>query len=79
MEGLAPIVVEAVFEALARIRDESGLTMILAEQRAELALSFAQDAVVIDRGKIVYQDKSDTLRADHETQTRLLSVEGSGD
>ena len=79
LEGLAPIVVEAVFEALSRIRDESGLTMILAEQRAELALSFARDAVVLDRGKIVYQDKSEALQADHETQTRLLGVEGSTD
>jgi len=77
LEGLAPIVVEAVFDALSRIRDESGLTMILAEQRAELALSFAGDAVVLDRGKIVYQDKSDALSADKETQARLLSVEGS--
>jgi branched-chain amino acid transport system ATP-binding protein len=76
LEGLAPIVVEAVFEALSRIRDESGLTMILAEQRAELALSFARDAVVLDRGKIVFEDKSDTLSADHETQARLLGVEG---
>ena len=79
LEGLAPIVVEAVFEALSRIRDESGLTMILAEQRAELALSFARDAVVLDRGKIVYQDKSDVLSADHDTQTRLLGVEGSAE
>ena len=77
LEGLAPIVVEAVFEALSKIRDESGLTMILAEQRAELALSFARDAVVLDRGKIVYQDKSDALRADPETQARLLGVEGN--
>lgn len=77
LEGLAPIVVEAVFEALSKIRDESGLTMILAEQRAELALSFARDAVVLDRGKIVYQDKSDALRADPKTQARLLGVEGN--
>lgn len=79
LEGLAPIVVEAVFDALSRIRDESGLTMILAEQRAELALSFAGDAIVLDRGKIVYHDRSDALMADHETQTRLLGVESSNE
>jgi branched-chain amino acid transport system ATP-binding protein len=76
LEGLAPIVVEALFESLSRIRDETGLMMILAEQRAELALSFARDAVVLDRGKIVYQGPSDVLQADHAAQARLLGVEG---
>jgi branched-chain amino acid transport system ATP-binding protein len=54
LEGLAPIVVETLIAALAAIRDESVATMILAEQKADLALCFAEDAVVLDRGRIVF-------------------------
>src|SRR5262245_64558518 len=42
LEGLAPIVIEALFDALIKIRDEAGMSMILVEQKADLALSFAQ-------------------------------------
>ncbi len=74
LEGLAPIVIEALFEALLKIRNEAGLSMILVEQKAELALAFAQDVAVLDRGKVVYRGASAALLADHETQARLLGV-----
>jgi branched-chain amino acid transport system ATP-binding protein len=76
LEGLAPIVVEALFEALARIRDQTGVTMILVEQKAHLALGFARDAVILERGKIVHRAKSADLLADEATQARLLGVAG---
>ena len=76
LEGLAPIVVEKLFAALAAIRDESGVTMILAEQKADLALSFAEDAVVLDRGRTVFRGKSAELQADEALQHRLLAVGG---
>jgi branched-chain amino acid transport system ATP-binding protein len=74
LEGLAPIVVEALFEALAKIRDDGGLSIVLVEQNAELALSFAQHAAVLDRGKVVHFGTSAQLRADEATQARLLGV-----
>jgi branched-chain amino acid transport system ATP-binding protein len=74
LEGLAPIVVEALFEALARIRDGGELSMILVEQKADLALAFARDAAVLDRGKVVHLSTSAALRADEATQARLLGV-----
>lgn len=77
MEGLAPIVVEALFAALERIRDQGGLTIVLVEQKAELALSFARDAVILDRGKIVFSGSSASLQADEDTQQRLLGVAGT--
>ena len=55
LEGLAPIVVEALFEALSRIRDEAKLSMVLVEQKVDLALAFAREVAVLDRGKIVYR------------------------
>jgi branched-chain amino acid transport system ATP-binding protein len=74
MEGLAPIIIENLFENLARIRDESGLTILLVEQKADLALDFAKDAIILDRGHIVYRDTSEALRADEEAQHQYLGV-----
>ncbi len=74
LEGLAPIVIESLFEALIKIRNETSLSIVLVEQKADLALSFARDCIVIDRGKIVHRGPSDQLKGDHETQARLLGV-----
>jgi branched-chain amino acid transport system ATP-binding protein len=74
LEGLAPVVIESLFEALIKIRDETGLSMILVEQKADLALTFARDCIVLDRGKIVHRGPSKELQGDHERQHRLLGV-----
>jgi branched-chain amino acid transport system ATP-binding protein len=74
LEGLAPVVIEALFDALIKIRNESGVSMILVEQKANLALSFAKDCIVINRGRIVHRGPSDALKGDHEAQARLLGV-----
>ncbi len=73
-EGLAPIVVDALVDALARIRDQGGLSIILVEQRVDLALAFARDAVVMDRGRIVWRGTAKELQADEATKARLLGV-----
>ena len=78
MEGLAPIIIETLFDALARIRDESGLTIVLVEQKADLALDFAKDTVILDRGRIVYRDTSAALQADEEAQEQFLGVRAEG-
>ena len=74
MEGLAPIIVELLYDTLARIRDEAALTVVLVEQKVDLALSFARDAIVLDRGRIVYHGASAALAQDEATKVRLLGV-----
>lgn len=74
MEGLAPIIVESLYDTLARIRDEAALTVVLVEQKVDLALSFARDAIVLDRGRIVYHGASAALAQDEATKVRLLGV-----
>jgi branched-chain amino acid transport system ATP-binding protein len=74
LEGLAPVVIEALVEALGRVLKESKLTMLLVEQKAELALSLTQEAMILDRGKVVYRGSSAALKADEATQERLLGV-----
>ena len=77
MEGLAPVVVEALFDALAKVRDESGVTMILVEQKIDLALAFAEHAVILDRGRVVYRSTCAELKTDEAAQARYLGV-GAG-
>ncbi|MBO0764378.1 MAG: ABC transporter ATP-binding protein [Hyphomicrobiaceae bacterium] len=74
MEGLAPVVVDALYDALRAIRDEGGLTMLLVEQKAELAMQLAERTIVLDRGRIVHDGPSTALLADAEAQARLLGV-----
>jgi branched-chain amino acid transport system ATP-binding protein len=73
-EGLAPVVAEALADALIRIRDEAGTSIILVEQRIDLALAFAKDVLVLDRGRIVYQGMSKALEADDAAKARLFGV-----
>jgi branched-chain amino acid transport system ATP-binding protein len=76
-EGLAPIVVDALADALARIRDQADLSIILVEQRVDLALAFARDAIVMDRGRIVWRGTAKELDADEAAKARLLGVAGT--
>lgn len=73
-EGLAPVVAEALADALRRIRDEAGTSIMLVEQRVDLALAFAKEVLVLDRGRIVYQGTSKQLEADDVAKARLLGV-----
>ena len=76
-EGLAPVIVETLRNGLMRLRDEAGLTIVLVEQNASLALSFAKRCLVMSRGRVVHDGPSSALEADENMLRRLLGVEGS--
>jgi branched-chain amino acid transport system ATP-binding protein len=76
LEGLAPVIVDALLDALHRIRQQAGITMIVVEQRAALALSISERAIVLDRGRIVHAAGSKEMAADVATQERLLGARG---
>ena len=63
LEGLAPIIVEELAEAIRRMLAQEGTAVILVEQHAELALSLARDAVIMERGAIVHRAASAQLLA----------------
>jgi branched-chain amino acid transport system ATP-binding protein len=63
-EGLAPVIVEELARAIKRLAAAGELAMIVVEQNSRLALSIAPRAVVMDRGRIVYDGPSATLRDD---------------
>jgi branched-chain amino acid transport system ATP-binding protein len=72
LEGLAPIIVESLLRALARLIREESLTVILVEQHAKLALAVTQDALVLNRGRISYLGTSAELRDDPQRLTSLI-------
>jgi branched-chain amino acid transport system ATP-binding protein len=72
LEGLAPIIVEALLKALARLIQEESLTVVLVEQHAKLALEVTQDALVLNRGRISYLGTSAELLADPQRLTSLI-------
>jgi branched-chain amino acid transport system ATP-binding protein len=51
--GLAPLIVQEIFRILHRIREAEGVSILLVEQNAALALEFAEDAFVLETGRIV--------------------------
>jgi len=72
LEGLAPIIVEALLKAMARLIREEALTVILVEQSAKLALEVTERALVLNRGRIVYDGASSQLLADKDLLTSLV-------
>jgi branched-chain amino acid transport system ATP-binding protein len=72
-EGLAPVLVEALAAVLLSLRD-SELSIILVEQNSRVALEFSPRTVVMDKGRIVYDGESSTLRADQERLAQLIGI-----
>jgi len=62
--GLAPRIVAQVMELVRKLRDESGLTVVLVEQNARSALAIADKGIVLNLGKVVAEDDGATLAAD---------------
>ena len=75
LEGLAPIIVEALLKALKRLISEDSLAVVLVEQHAKLALQVTRTALVMRRGKIVHQGDSDSLLADPERLADLVMAQ----
>jgi branched-chain amino acid transport system ATP-binding protein len=78
LEGLAPIIVEELMRALERIVREEGLAAILVEQNAHKVLGVTKRAVILERGSIVHQGDSATLRADRAVLETFLGVSDAG-
>ncbi|MEZ5143492.1 MAG: ATP-binding cassette domain-containing protein [Acidimicrobiales bacterium] len=65
-QGLAPLVVESLFTAVRRVADDLGTAVLLVEQHVELALDVADDAAVLQRGRVVLQAAADEVRDRYE-------------
>jgi len=74
LEGLAPIIVEELLAALNRIIRQEGMSAILVEQSPQKILSVTDRAVILERGAIVYEAASATLRDDRTVLEAYLGV-----
>ena len=71
LEGLAPIIVE---ELAAALKNLQGIATVLVEQHTEVALSLTQDAIVIERGRIVHRARSADFAGDAATLERYVGL-----
>ncbi len=78
LEGLAPVIVDALMAVFQRLRQDGGLSIILVEQHAELALGFASQALILDRGRMAYSGPSAALQNNPEYLADLIGVTGKG-
>ena len=62
--GLAPLIVKEIFDIMRRIRDEEKVSILLVEQNASLALAFAEDAYLLETGRIVVSGKAADISKD---------------
>ncbi len=74
LEGLAPLVVRDLLRVLREIAASGAMSLVLVEQHARLALSLARRGLVMDRGRIVREDRSAALLADASILERWLAV-----
>ncbi len=70
--GLAPLVVEQIFETIRTLNREQGITILLVEQNAKLALSVSSHAYILENGEIVLQGASADLKNDEAVQRAYL-------
>lgn len=70
--GLAPLIVQEVFGILADIRDNMGVSMLLVEQNASLALELANQAYLIETGSIAMSGPAATIRDDEVIRNSYL-------
>ena len=75
--GLAPIVVRDIFATL-RVLNGEGLTMVLVEQDARIALSLAHRGLVMERGRVVLADSAGALLANPEVQAIYFGRRSGG-
>lgn len=71
--GLAPIIVAQIFEIVKKLNKE-GMTILLVEQNARMALKISHRAYVLETGKIVMQDSAENLLANDEVRKAYLGV-----
>jgi branched-chain amino acid transport system ATP-binding protein len=77
LEGLAPVIVDALLAGLERLRREEDMALMLVEQHAHLALEFSDSVIVLDRGAIVYRGPSGELAGAPQLMSELLGVNRS--
>jgi branched-chain amino acid transport system ATP-binding protein len=72
-EGLAPIIIQGVWEAIGKLKQE-GLSILLVEQNASLALKLVDYVHVMSKGQVVYSARPDELWANDQVKSSYLGI-----
>ena len=72
--GLAPILVNTIFEIIKRINEKQGTSVLLVEQNARAALSVASYGYVIENGRVVLDGKAEQLRENEDIKEFYLGM-----
>ncbi len=70
--GLAPLIVKEIFHIMHQIRDQEKVSILLVEQNATLALAFAEDAYLLETGRIVVSGKAADISKDESIRRSYL-------
>jgi branched-chain amino acid transport system ATP-binding protein len=74
LEGLAPVIVDELTAAIRTMVADEGQALILVEQHVQQALALTHRAIVLERGRIVHEGRSDALRADPHALDRWIGM-----
>jgi branched-chain amino acid transport system ATP-binding protein len=70
--GIAPLLVKTIFEKIVEINRTRGITILLVEQNANLALEISGYGYVLETGRIILQDDAAALRQDPKVRSAYL-------
>jgi branched-chain amino acid transport system ATP-binding protein len=76
--GLAPQLVEEIFEIVKKLNEEQGVSFLLAEQNTHIALNYATHGYILESGRIVLDGKASELKENEDVREFYLGVGGEG-
>jgi branched-chain amino acid transport system ATP-binding protein len=76
--GLAPQLVEEIFEIVARLNTEAGVTFLLAEQNTNVALRYARYGYILESGRVVLDGDAAVLRSNEDVKEFYLGLSSGG-
>jgi len=76
--GLAPQLVEEIFEIVKKLNGEEGVSFLLAEQNTNIALRYADYGYILESGRVVLDGEARTLRENEDVKEFYLGVGGEG-
>ena len=70
--GIAPLLVKTIFQKIVEINQQQGITILLVEQNANLALEVSRFGYVLETGRVLLQDESAKLRSNPQVKSAYL-------
>jgi branched-chain amino acid transport system ATP-binding protein len=74
--GLAPQLVEEIYEIVAQLNKDEGVTFLLAEQNTNIALRYADHGYILENGRVVLEGDAASLRENNDVKEFYLGISG---